>query len=230
VAEHHSCPVKNWLGVAAPESHRSDSERVARVINRYTANMASSSKRGMVQYVNYRMRITLDDSRVLVGRFMAFDQHMNLVLADCEEFRRTKKKDVSEKRALGLVLLRGECVVLLSVESAPPPPPKKRPAHPLVGRGAPISAVGRGAPMGRGTPAMGLAGPVPGIGIPAAAMQPHIAAQPQAYQQMPVYGRGAPTAPPGWMGRGVGPPMAPPPGYVRGDGGPPPGPPPPPPS
>lgn len=172
------------------------------------------------------MRITLDDTRVLVGRFMAFDQHMNLVLADCEEFRRTKKKDVSEKRALGMVLLRGECVVLLSVESPPPPPPKKRPAHPPAGRGTPLPAAGRGTPMGRGAPAPGLAGPVPGIGIPAAAMQPHIAAQPQVYPQQMMYGRGAPMATPGWMGRG-GPPPMPPPGYGRGRGGPPPGPPPP---
>lgn len=185
---------------------------------------ASSSKRGMIQYVNYRMRVTLDDTRVLVGRFMAFDQHMNLVLADCEEFRRTKKKDVSEKRALGMVLLRGECVVLLSVESPPPPPPKKRPAHAPVGRGTALPAAGRGTPMGRGAPAPGLAGPVPGIGIPAAVMQPHIAAQPQVYQQQPMYGRGTPMATPGWMGRGG---QMPPPGYGRGRGGPPPGPPPP---
>lgn len=33
----------------------------------------------MLQYVNYRMRITILDGRVLVGTMMAFDRHLNLV-------------------------------------------------------------------------------------------------------------------------------------------------------
>ena len=72
------------------------------------------------------MRITVLDGRQLVGRFLAFDRHMNLVLGDAEEFRRLPpKKGVPEadrevRRPLGLVLIRGESVISLTVEGPPP--------------------------------------------------------------------------------------------------------------
>lgn len=157
----------------------------------------------MLKYINHLMRVTLSDSRVLTGRFLAFDPHMNVVLSETTEERRTSSG--LHKRALGLVLLRGNAVVTLSVAAPPPPPTKKRPARPgaSVGRGAALPAAGRG----RGA-AQGLAGPVGGIGIGAGVMQPHVQAGAVVY---PV-GRGQPMQP-GWMGRGapMPPPGAPPP-------------------
>jgi small nuclear ribonucleoprotein B and B' len=84
----------------------------------------------MLSLVNWRLKITINDGRAFIGQMLAFDRHMNLVLADCEEFRRVrpkKKPGESEagpeqemKRSLGLVILRGETVVSLSVEGPPP--------------------------------------------------------------------------------------------------------------
>jgi small nuclear ribonucleoprotein B and B' len=83
----------------------------------------------MLSLINWRLKVTINDGRALTGQMLAFDRHMNLVLADCEEFRRVrpKKKPGEEtapeqemKRSLGLVILRGEAVVSLSVEGPPP--------------------------------------------------------------------------------------------------------------
>lgn len=161
------------------------------------------------------MRITIQDNRILIGKFMAFDKHMNLIIGDCEEFRKIvpkgkgKGEEREEKRPLGLVLIRGECVVSLSVEG-PPPAEDTR----MSKEGA-AAGPGRGIPSGRGIAAppvtqapVGLSGPVRGVGGPGPqSMQPqgrgNIAAPPVVYPPMP----GRPGMPP--------PPM-------RGPGGPPP--------
>lgn len=188
--------------------------------------MAKSSK--MLTYINYRMRVTIADSRTLVGTFMAFDKHMNLVLADCEEYRKIKAKkgavgvteEREEKRMLGLVLLRGEMVVSLSVDGPPPPEDDLR---------AVMGGPGMGRAAGRGLPTAGPGGQAPlglsggavrGVGGPGASvMQPPSQA----------FGRGAPPGmPPGMMG-GIPPPPGsyapPPPGMMMGMPPPPPRPP-----
>ncbi|GAA6043947.1 hypothetical protein JCM8097_000919 [Rhodosporidiobolus ruineniae] len=151
-----------------------------------------SSKKGgkMTAIINYRVRVVLNDSRALVGQLLAFDKHMNLVLAECDEFRRVKRKggakaagaadeDEEEdemKRTLGLVILRGETIVTLSVEGPPPVTEDK-----LTGL---TPGVGFGAPAGRG---MGLSAPT-------------MRQAPQSFAPPP----GMPGPPPG---------MAPPPGF-----------------
>ncbi|WVF69572.1 hypothetical protein IAT40_004350 [Kwoniella sp. CBS 6097] len=161
----------------------------------------------MVTLIHYRLKVTLNDGRSLVGQMLAYDKHMNFVLAECEEFRTVKGKkakgapegepapSVQQKRTLGLVILRGETIVSVSVEG--PPPVQKD-------EGALVAGPGKGVPAGRGMPL--------GAGAPGA-----MAARPMAYARPP------PGFPPGMPGL----PPGMPPGFPGGAPGLPPGMPPP---
>eukprot|EP00929_Paragymnodinium_shiwhaense_P023875 TRINITY_DN14844_c0_g1_i1.p1 TRINITY_DN14844_c0_g1~~TRINITY_DN14844_c0_g1_i1.p1 ORF type:complete len:191 (-),score=34.08 TRINITY_DN14844_c0_g1_i1:292-864(-) len=175
----------------------------------------------MAQWLDYRVRVTISDQRMLVGTFMAFDKYMNVVLADCEEFRKIKSKgrkdDEKEvKRTLGFVVLRGETIVSLMAEAPPPTGPKKAEMQPGPGRG---QVAGRGMPAAplSAAPA-GLSGPARGVGGPAA-----IQMQPKA--GMPALGALPPGMPPGFPGaiRPPGMPGMMPPGMPGLAGMPPPG-------
>ncbi|KAF8426375.1 small nuclear ribonucleoprotein [Tirmania nivea] len=203
----------------------------------------SKTQGKMANLINYRMRVTLNDGRQLTGTLMAFDKHMNVVLADTEEFRRIKKKPtksapttapttIEEKRTLGLIILRGVTIVSLSVEGPPPADPSARlgsgtaPTAPTGGTGVAATGPGIARPAGRGLPILGMGGP----GGPMGGIPPP-GAPPMAGLAGPMRGMGGLPGgppPPGGMIPGMGPPPGmmggpPPPGFPAPPGFQPPG-------
>lgn len=90
----------------------------------YYKLLAMATQRSkFLQWIDFRVRITIQDGRMMVGTFLAFDKHMNIVLADAEEYRITKtnKTGVQKqiKRTLGLVIIRGENIISLTAEAPP---------------------------------------------------------------------------------------------------------------
>lgn len=92
--------------------------------------MNANKKTRMSDLIHSRLRVTSVDGRSYTGELLAFDGHLNLVLANAEEGRLTKKtvqelkkgtssQATEQKRLLGLVVLRGEQVVGFSVELGP---------------------------------------------------------------------------------------------------------------
>lgn len=110
---------------------------------------------------------------------MAFDRHMNLVISDAEEYRTLKSKkgqglteEKHEKRTLGLIILRGDTIVSMTIEGPPPPENDEKliPGGPgtakAVGRGLPVAPMSTtsasAVPIGLGGPIRGIGGPMPG--------------------------------------------------------------------
>ena len=105
-----------------------------------TMSVTVSKKTKIADLKNYRLRVSILDGRSFTGQLLAFDSHMNLVLADTEEARIPKKayRELTKnkvngparieevKRFLGLVILRGEQVVNITVKSGPTADIKKR--------------------------------------------------------------------------------------------------------
>jgi len=191
--------------------------------------MPSGKGSKLLRYIEHRLRVSLTDGRVIIGTFLAFDKHLNLVLVDAEEFRTLKNKkgggaaaaraaiieERQEKRSLGLIILRGENVVSVAVEGPPPP---------SAAGGSRVNAGGPGMARGAGRGVVpplnsngGVAGGPPPPGVPMGGAPMGLGAAPVhgvGGMGMPPPPMGGVPPPPGMMGRGM-----PPPGMGRGGGG-----------
>lgn len=96
-----------------------------------------SHKFTLKNLIDYKLRIITQDGKVYIGTLLAFDSHMNVVLSDCIEERLSQQhikvlkqnqthQPRSEKRTLGLTILRGEHILSTVVESAPTLSKKER--------------------------------------------------------------------------------------------------------
>jgi small nuclear ribonucleoprotein B and B' len=166
-------------------------------------SMSKTSK--LYNFINYRVRLTLIDGRTLVGKFMAFDKHMNIVLGDAEEFRTiiTKGKagneEKEQKRTLGLLLLRGESIVSMIVEGPPPAEDSRVNAikrqqqmqQQQQQKQAAAAAAAMSQPAARGVPMMPGMMPAPGM-IPPPTMPIPVVPPAQQMPGMMPFARGTP--------------------------------------
>ena len=60
---------------------------------------------------NQRVIIDLKNGKQLVGKLKAFDIHINISLDDCEE-----RHEGEIKRKLGSVFVRGDTIIMISME------------------------------------------------------------------------------------------------------------------
>ncbi|SOV24889.1 small nuclear ribonucleoprotein-associated protein B, putative [Plasmodium sp. DRC-Itaito] len=100
-------------------------------------------------WLQYRVRVTISDTRYFVGTFLSYDRHMNIVLVDAEEFRKVKSQENSMKeikRVVGLILIRGENIVSFTAEQAPI---NKKSMSNVINKGI---ATGRGIPLNNYVP------------------------------------------------------------------------------
>jgi small nuclear ribonucleoprotein len=59
--------------------------------------------------IDQKLSLLLKDSRVIEGKLTGYDEYMNMVLSDAEETMN------ENKRRLGIVILRGNNVVSISI-------------------------------------------------------------------------------------------------------------------
>jgi small nuclear ribonucleoprotein B and B' len=109
------------------------------------------------KFLSWKIKVTISEKRSFLGIFLAFDKHMNIVLADCDEYLRVKTKsgqDKELKRHLGLIILRGENVLSITVDSPPLPQPK-----------VPIFKTAPGVATATPGPRFSTAPPLPPVGL-----------------------------------------------------------------
>ena len=93
--------------------------------------MLSPPRNKLGKFLNYRVKVTTTDHRYYIGQLLTFDSHSNIVLKNCDEYRKNEKRKTGQpleiKRNLGMMLLRGDNVMQIAVIGKSPEPIPKPP-------------------------------------------------------------------------------------------------------
>nr|UXY87533.1 small nuclear ribonucleoprotein-associated protein B [Cryptomonas curvata] len=65
---------------------------------------------------NTKVKIVLKNKKILKGVIVSYDNYMNIILDNCEEYKCKNEKGHWEFRKIGFCLLRGDMIVLISKE------------------------------------------------------------------------------------------------------------------
>mmetsp|Transcript_19104 Transcript_19104/g.38964 ORF Transcript_19104/g.38964 Transcript_19104/m.38964 type:complete len:90 (+) Transcript_19104:440-709(+) len=79
---------------------------------------------------NSQVRILLEDQRVIEGQLVACDFHMNTLVKNSMEFKKTQKTHKWQKRILGLCIIRGDSITSISLEAGETSRHRKKPPSP----------------------------------------------------------------------------------------------------
>jgi small nuclear ribonucleoprotein B and B' len=118
----------------------------------------------LAKFLNYRVQVSVGDRRYFIGQMLGFDTHSNIVLKDCEEYRRLRKRKAGQtrevKRNIGLMILRGDSVISIAIIGHPLPSGNRMTASTAASVLQPGISLEKG--LGRGH-AMTAANPPPNI-------------------------------------------------------------------
>ncbi|EKE42107.1 hypothetical protein ENUP19_0364G0075 [Entamoeba nuttalli] len=174
------------------------------------------------KYINYTIKVTTIEGRNFVGKFLAFDKYMNMILSETIEKRTVINKKTREEkeieRSLGMMLLRGDCIQGYTVLS-PPPKRKQQTFVPNVVNTSVITAGPQANPsLVAPTRGVGIPQPLMG-GIPIPSLYPQMGVVPPGQIPVPGVIPGVPPMIPGAIPPGI--PMYPPMGMIPPIGPPP---------